>query len=192
MGAEWRSPHRNGWQVCRRSAGTTCQLIPWSRDDHEDGGPTIQHPAAECPLHPLVRVPISICAQGAPTHARGSRAIQLLSPDEQPITVRASLVQYQHRRRPGAVWEPAVMVVPDSVERVRRILEQFAASTPGCNVEIKSASIAWHYRGAPREFAARQAHELRMLLGDLLSNQPFEVLEGKKVIGEKLRDRLSA
>ena len=51
----------------------------------------------------------------------------------------------------------------------------------------KSASLAWHYRCAPREFGARQAHELRMLLGDVLSNQPLEVLEGKKVIEVRLR-----
>ena len=73
------------------------------------------------------------------------------------------------------------------MERVKRILDQFTASTPGSHVKVKSASIAWHYRGAPREFAARQAHELRMLLGDLLSNQPLEVLEGKKVIEVRLR-----
>ena len=94
---------------------------------------------------------------------------------------------FWHRRNPSAAWEPAVTVVPDSMERVRQILEQFTASTPGSHVEVKSASIAWHYRGAPREFAARQAHELRMLLGDLLSNQPLEVLEGKKVIEVRLR-----
>ena len=66
-------------------------------------------------------------------------------------------------------------------------LVQFAASTPGAAIEVKSASIAWHYRGAPREFGARQAHELRMLLGDALSNQPLEVLEGKKVIEVRFR-----
>jgi trehalose 6-phosphate synthase/phosphatase len=60
-------------------------------------------------------------------------------------------------------------------------------STPGSHVETKSASIAWHFRRAQREFGARQAHELRMLLGDALSNQPFEVLEGRKVIEVRLR-----
>ena len=32
-----------------------------------------------------------------------------------------------------------------------------------------------------------RSHELRMLLGDALSNQPCEVLEGKKVIEVRLR-----
>jgi trehalose 6-phosphate synthase/phosphatase len=94
---------------------------------------------------------------------------------------------FWYRPRPGACWEAAVAMAPDWMERIRPILEQFAASTPGSQVEVKSASVAWHYRGAPREFGARQAHELRMLLGDVLSNQPLEVLEGKKVIEIRLR-----
>jgi trehalose 6-phosphate synthase/phosphatase len=77
--------------------------------------------------------------------------------------------------------------MPDWIDRLRPILDQFTASTPGSHLEIKSASVAWHYRRAPREFGVRQAHELRMLLGDALSNQPFEVLEGKKVIEVRLR-----
>ena len=75
----------------------------------------------------------------------------------------------------------------DWMARILPILEQFTDSTPGSQIEVKSASIAWHYRGAQREFGARQAHELRMLLGDALSNQPLEVLEGKKVIEVRLR-----
>jgi trehalose 6-phosphate synthase/phosphatase len=94
---------------------------------------------------------------------------------------------FWHRPRPGAPWEAAVTVMPDWMERIRPILEQFAANTPGSQVEVKSASVAWHFRCAPREFGARQAHELRMLLGDVLSNQPLEVLEGKKVIEVRLR-----
>jgi trehalose 6-phosphate synthase/phosphatase len=94
---------------------------------------------------------------------------------------------FWHRSRPGEVWQAATMVAPDWMERVNPILEQFAISTPGSHVEVKSASIAWHYRCAPREFGARQAHELRMLLGDILSNQPLEVLEGKKVIEVRWR-----
>jgi trehalose 6-phosphate synthase/phosphatase len=66
--------------------------------------------------------------------------------------------------------------------RVRPILEQFTEGTPGARIETKSVSLAWHYRGAPPDFGARQAHDLRMLLGNALSNQPLEVLEGKKVI----------
>ena len=94
---------------------------------------------------------------------------------------------FWHRARGTTEWQAAAHVSLDWLERVRPILKQFTASTPGSHVEEKSASIAWHYRGAQRDFGARQAHELRMLLGDALSNQPLEVLEGKKVIEVRLR-----
>jgi trehalose 6-phosphate synthase/phosphatase len=94
---------------------------------------------------------------------------------------------FWHRAGRGQSWKAAVSASPDWVSRITPILEQFTASTPGSRVEAKSASVAWHYREAHREFGARQAHELRMLLGDTLSNQPFEVLEGKKVIEIRLR-----
>jgi trehalose 6-phosphate synthase/phosphatase len=94
---------------------------------------------------------------------------------------------FWHRSRPNAGWQAAVTVASDWIARVIPMLEQFAASTPGSLVEVKSASIDWHYRCAPREFGARQARELRMWLGDVLSNQPLEVREGKKVIEVRLR-----
>jgi trehalose 6-phosphate synthase/phosphatase len=94
---------------------------------------------------------------------------------------------FWHRPAPGAPWTPAAIVSPESLTAVESILDQFAARTPGAHVEKKGASLAWHYRRADREFGARQAHELRMLLGDALSNQPFEVVEGKKVIEVRLR-----
>jgi trehalose 6-phosphate synthase/phosphatase len=85
-------------------------------------------------------------------------------------------------------WEAAAAPVPaEWLDKIESILQQFATDTPGAEVERKSASAAWHYRCADPEFGVRQAHELRMLLGDTLANQPFEVLEGKKVIEVRLR-----
>ena len=91
------------------------------------------------------------------------------------------------RPRTTSEWRGVACIVPNWMERIRPILEHFTASTPGSQLEIKSAGLAWHYRRAQRDFGARQAHELRMLLGDALSNQPFEVIEGKKVIEVRLR-----
>jgi trehalose 6-phosphate synthase/phosphatase len=65
---------------------------------------------------------------------------------------------------------------------VSAILDQFTASTPGAVIERKSVSLSWHYRMADPGFGERQAHELRMFLGDVLSNQPLEVIEGRRVI----------
>jgi trehalose 6-phosphate synthase/phosphatase len=94
---------------------------------------------------------------------------------------------FWHRPASSQHWRAAADVAPTWIERITPIFEQFAAATPGSLVETKSASIAWHFRRAQREFGARQAHELRMLLGDALSNQPLEVIEGRKVIEVRLR-----
>jgi trehalose 6-phosphate synthase/phosphatase len=91
------------------------------------------------------------------------------------------------RAIPEETWQPAAIIPHNWQERIYPILEQFTRNTAGSEIEIKSASLAWHYRRAHHEFGARQAHELRMLLGDALSNQPWEVLEGKKVIEIRLR-----
>jgi trehalose 6-phosphate synthase/phosphatase len=91
------------------------------------------------------------------------------------------------RPSPEDLWQAAAEIPSAALRKIETIFEQFMRNTPGALVEVKSASIAWHYRGADREFGARQAHELRMLLGDALSNQPFEVIEGSKVIEVRLR-----
>jgi trehalose 6-phosphate synthase/phosphatase len=92
-----------------------------------------------------------------------------------------------HRRRSNDTWRVSRFVPSEWMQRVLPILQQFTATTPGSRLEIKSAAIAWHFRAVEREFGARQAHELRMLLGDALSNQPLEVLEGKKVVEVRWR-----
>lgn len=94
---------------------------------------------------------------------------------------------FWHRPANSQRWHAAAHVASTWIDRVKPIFDHFAARTPGAHVETKSASIAWHFRRAQREFGARQAHELRMLLGDALSNQPLEVIEGSKVIEVRLR-----
>jgi trehalose 6-phosphate synthase/phosphatase len=92
-----------------------------------------------------------------------------------------------YRASPNRPWECTVPMPLEWISKVLPIFEQFTESTPGSLIEKKSASIAWHYRIAHAEFGPRQAHELRMLLGDALSNQPLEVVDGKKVIEVRLR-----
>jgi trehalose 6-phosphate synthase/phosphatase len=76
------------------------------------------------------------------------------------------------RPTPSLDWHP----------RVLPILEEVTARTPGSLVEIKRASLAWHYRMADPEFGAFQANELRLHLTEILSNVPVEILSGDKVI----------
>ncbi len=102
-----------------------------------------------------------------------------------PVTLWAEH-GFWHRPGPAGDWTSMPQAASDGLRRIYPILEQFTTVTPGSLIEEKSASIAWHYRMAEPEFGTRQAHELRMLLGEALSNQPLEVLEGKKVIEVRL------
>lgn len=79
-------------------------------------------------------------------------------------------------------WVQNVPVSTDWKSRVRPILEGLVKRTPGTFIEEKSAGIAWHYRCAEPESGTYQARELRLLLIDLLSNTPVEVLAGNKVV----------
>ena len=94
---------------------------------------------------------------------------------------------FWHRASPQASWTAAAVIDADWSKRLLPILEHFTGRTPGSRIEVRSAAVAWHFGGAQREFGVRQAHELRMLLGDALSNQPLEVVEGKKVIEVRFR-----
>jgi trehalose 6-phosphate synthase/phosphatase len=92
-----------------------------------------------------------------------------------------------HRSGTRPQWLPTLTVASDWMDLVKPILDQFTASTPGALVEVKSASLAWHYRQCSREAGVRRAHQLRLLLGELLINQPVELLEGRKVLEIRLR-----
>jgi trehalose 6-phosphate synthase/phosphatase len=82
----------------------------------------------------------------------------------------------------GSAWAPASDVVGEWREPALAILRDFTDRTPGSLVEIKSVALAWHYRMADQEAGARRANELRLHLGQLLSNQPVEILAGHKVL----------
>lgn len=65
---------------------------------------------------------------------------------------------------------------------VRDILDAVTERTPGSLLEEKTAGFAWHYRAADPEYGAARANELRVHLGQLLSNTPVEVLVGHKLV----------
>ncbi len=67
-------------------------------------------------------------------------------------------------------------------ESVLALLHDFTSRLPGSLIEEKSASLAWHYRAADREFGAIQAKELRIHLSETLSNVPVEVIQGHLVV----------
>jgi trehalose 6-phosphate synthase/phosphatase len=88
-----------------------------------------------------------------------------------------------HKPIGAAAWHSA-LTVPccDWLDDVRAMMDEFAAATPGAVVEVKSSSVAWHYRLAGRGFGRAQARELRLALSRRLVDCPAEVIEGKRVL----------
>ena len=151
--------------------------------------PLARSPELAAPDHPLLTLleAVSRCPWVEPAIVSG-RSYQTLEAwfGHLPLVLWAEH-GFWHRPSPGESWVAAAPVNPDWTQKVLPILQHFTDRTPGSRIELKSAAAAWHFRGAQREFGARQAHELRMLLGDALSNQPLEVLEGKNVIEIRFR-----
>jgi trehalose 6-phosphate synthase/phosphatase len=86
-------------------------------------------------------------------------------------------------RGPGkAHWHRRDHPAPQWQEAVRPILADFARRTPRALVEVKEAGLAWHWRAADPDIGDRQANELAMHLGQLLGNQPVELLRGDYVL----------
>ncbi len=67
-------------------------------------------------------------------------------------------------------------------DRVRPVLEQFAASAPGSLIEDKDYALAWHYRLVDAEFGAWLANELVTTLENLLSGTELGVIHGNRVV----------
>jgi len=96
------------------------------------------------------------------------------------------------RRDRGGEWHETATVDAALLEQVVPLLERFVAITPGAHLERKSASVAWHYRGADDVTGSARAGELRLLLGEAVEALPLEILDGKKVIEVRFRGMTKA
>jgi trehalose 6-phosphate synthase/phosphatase len=94
---------------------------------------------------------------------------------------------FWHRPRPPGSWEAAAPVPVEALRIVRPLFERLTAATPGSFIEEKTASLAWHYRGAEAALAARQLRDARRALDEVLVELPLELLRGKKVMEVRLR-----
>lgn len=82
----------------------------------------------------------------------------------------------------GAEWRANAVVRGGWKERIRPVMEQFAARTPGAFVEEKEAALCWHFRLADPELGQTQSRELTLHLTSFLANLPVEVMPGHRIV----------
>jgi trehalose 6-phosphate synthase/phosphatase len=86
------------------------------------------------------------------------------------------------RKDPKSEWMPWRDPNVSWKARLLPVLQRFTRNTPGSFIEVKTASLAWHYRLADPEFGPLQARELRVFLSGMFSNVPIETVLGEKVV----------
>ncbi len=79
-------------------------------------------------------------------------------------------------------WHLNPNVVDGWMPKVRELLDNLVARTPGSFIETKDYSLAWHYRGIDRDLGQKRVREFRDMLSYLIQNQDLQVLEGNKVV----------
>jgi len=89
-------------------------------------------------------------------------------------------------RDPSGSWTQVSEVPPDFLRRIHDIMKRHAFRAPGTLVEPKSASMAFHYRGADPHVASARLRALRAELTNALGPNA-ELLEGHKVLEVRLR-----
>ncbi len=87
-------------------------------------------------------------------------------------------------RRPGSrQWEQLDENTDYGWKReIHKLLDLYAASTPGSFVEEKRTGLVWHYRKADPEFGRWKASELTEELTSLLANEPVQIRHGRKIV----------
>jgi trehalose 6-phosphate synthase/phosphatase len=70
---------------------------------------------------------------------------------------------------------------------VAELFEDVARRTPSSFVEMKTASMAWHYRSVEPGLAQQRLSEARARLASIADSSRFELLEGAKVLEVRQR-----
>lgn len=102
-----------------------------------------------------------------------------------PISLAAEHGAYFKPR--GGEFQPATRLDLSFMDPVEELFDEFAEEIPGCEVERKASSVAFHYRRADEDYAEWRARELRATLVDEFSTYPVEILRGHKVLEIRAR-----
>lgn len=87
------------------------------------------------------------------------------------------------KKGPGDVqWTSLTNLDLSWMPYVQEILDKAVEEVPGSFLELKDASLSWHYRMTDLDYGQWRAKELFTSLTQDLSNLPVEVIPGKQVI----------
>lgn len=86
------------------------------------------------------------------------------------------------RRPDRGTWEATVNLDVRWKDRIRPILDRFAARVPGSFIEEKETCLVWHYRRVDVDTGTLAAHELVDALTDLTANLELAAAIGNKVV----------
>jgi trehalose 6-phosphate synthase/phosphatase len=89
-------------------------------------------------------------------------------------------------RLPNGEWQTRVSSdIKSWYPQVERVMQSYADRVPLSHIERKEASLVWHYRESPTDFAEFQVKKLDDELQVGLSNSPVVVALGSKIIEAK-------
>lgn len=87
----------------------------------------------------------------------------------------------------GYTWEVASAPDTNAFREILPALEHATARTPGASIELKSGSVAWHYRMADPDSGPNRARDLQVELARLTAAGNLEVINGNKAIEVRAR-----
>lgn len=90
-------------------------------------------------------------------------------------------------RIPGGAWTTLPITPAAWKADVHTIFDEVSRYTPGCLIEEKTASLAWHYRMVEVELAQARLRELGGRLSAVLRAHDLQALRGSKVLEVRIR-----
>ncbi len=89
---------------------------------------------------------------------------------------------YWSRATARSGWTAMDDVSVEWMASARAVLDAVTAATPGSLLEVKTTSLAWHWRMAEPEIGAERAERLTRRLQEVTEGQPVRIVPGDRVV----------
>jgi trehalose 6-phosphate synthase/phosphatase len=90
------------------------------------------------------------------------------------------------QKEPGGTWQSMINEDHAWKDTILTVIQRYLDRCKGSLIEVKSSSLAWHYRNSPPDIGALRAKELTVELRTLAAlENKLQVLEGNKLVEVK-------